>query len=285
VTRKEMLEAGNTLLDGYASHCDVEAAADLFRWLFKHGLGPDKVAYSTLITAYGRAGDLPAARRLFVQMRAARHLPDRVTMNALLGACVHCRSPELAVLIFDEMQRVGRHLAPNLTSYSAMIALYAGDGDVGAAWNMYEELKAKGLVPNERIMERMMAACVSRELSFMSSSEGRWLLQGAQEAVEDAVDGGAGEAPAGVRSGAGALRRELDPATTAAVVEAALDEFDASAAASSELADEMRQGAASLQSGWTSQMVATLLQDMQKITVAEQTRNHWVAAVNSIWSR
>jgi pentatricopeptide repeat protein len=269
----DMVTACNTMLDGLTYLGDMEGAEDLVTRMKKDGVPPDAVTHTTLITAYGRNQELASARRVFLDLRRSGLLPDRITMNALVSSCVHCGSRDLAVLIFEEMQRVGGHMSPNLTTYSGMIALFVRDNDMNAAWDAYEELKGSGLVPNERIMDRMMAACVSPSLrsAFTASLNGPIDMQPPTPP------------PVEVPLYTSTVSGSIEPAAAAAAVEAAWSQFLAAVPTGSELS-RMAPIAGFLGKGWSSDRVATLLRDMETANVSERAKERWRAALHSVWS-
>jgi pentatricopeptide repeat protein len=252
VSVDDMIAAFNILIDGYARVDDMNSAEDLLNLMKQSSLSPDVVTFTSLIGGYGRSQDMVNARRTFLDMRARRILPDKVAMNAFIGACVNCGNRELAVLIFDEMQRVGGYMSPDLTTFSGMIALYIRSGDVGAAWDAYEELKGMGLVPNERIMHRMMAAFVSRKSHRDSEHE---------------------------------VRIGLDASMTSAALKAAVEEYQ-SYAKDTPLGEELAKSFIDRETsgGWNSDRVALLLHDMEQINVPARTRARWQEALSRAWS-
>jgi leucine-rich PPR motif-containing protein, mitochondrial len=252
VSVDDMIAAFNIMIDGYARIDDMVCAEKLLARMKREGFSPDVVTFTSIIAAYGRSQNMVEARRTFLEMRARRILPDKIAMNAFIGACVNCRDRELAVLIFDEMQRVGGHMSPDLTTFSAMIALYIRVGDVGAAWDAYEELKALGFVPNERIIDRMMDAFVSRK-SDHSAAHGPLL--------------------------------GVDASVASAALRSAIEEYQAHAR-DTDLGEELAIcfDADEKKLGWNSDRVALLLQDMERINVPERTRVRWREALSRAWS-
>lgn len=299
ISRNDLLVSANMMLDGYGSNEAWESIVKLWAWMEENDCGPDVVSYSTVLSAYGRAGEVDKARQLFLIMRKEKIMPDRVAMNALLGACVKSDCFELCLTIFEEMQRVGDHLQPDLTTYSAMIALLVGKNDVGGAWDMYEELKADGLKPNERIIDRMMSACVSRDLFSPAQRKRRreYLLKSSKKSP--ACEGSDMKfAPIVAAANPDDVKPENMPVgrggeicdsvdkfssdVTSTVVRAALDQFSAVPGAAEEMGDDwasMNTG----EEGWNSGRVETLMRDMKQIKVSKRTFNRWQAALDSLW--
>jgi pentatricopeptide repeat protein len=259
-------------MDGLTCVDDMQAAEELMGRMKADDVPLDAVTYTTLIAAYGRMLDLPSARRVFLDLRRCGLLPDRATMNALVSSCVHCGSRDLAVLIFDEMQRVGGHMSPNLTTYSGMIALFVRDSDVSAAWDMYEELKGSGLVPNERIMDRMMAACVSPSLRSLSAHS-----QTSPAATHHVS--AAPIPPLYLCEMGGSFKS----AEAADAVETAWSQFLTTVPNGNDLLGGNPMPG-SLHKGWTSDRVVTLLRDMEATNVSERTKDRWRATLHSVWS-
>lgn len=157
----ELTMAHNAVMDGLVRVGDAEGAERLMRSMRARGLLPSAISYTTVLNGYGRQRDLAAARRVLVEMRAEGIPPDRVAMNAFLGACVRAGDIAEATAVFADMRLAGKELAPNLTSYSALIAAHCGAGDSEAAWRAYEDMKKARIHPNERLLGRMLAMCVA----------------------------------------------------------------------------------------------------------------------------
>ena len=63
-------------------HC---RAAEVIREMAGSGVAPGVVCYTTLLNAYGAAGDMAAAHQVVTDMRAAGVKPNHVTYTSLMG--------------------------------------------------------------------------------------------------------------------------------------------------------------------------------------------------------
>lgn len=164
VTSEDITLAYNTMIDGYSRAGNTAAGEQLLEEMEANGYVTTVVTYTTLMNGYGKEMDIESTRRVFKRMRERGISADRVTMNAFVGGCVRVGDMDLAVRLFEEMQRIGGRVSPNLVTFSAMIAGYVRQNRRSDAWDTYEEMKGLGIAPNERLLDRMMAAFVSPEL-------------------------------------------------------------------------------------------------------------------------
>lgn len=243
-TPQDITLAYNTLIDGHC-RCGIASAGErLLEEMEENGHVATVVTYTTLINGYGKETDLVSTRRIFKRMRERGISPDRVTMNAFIGGCVRSGDMELALRLFEEMQRIGSRVSPDLVTFSALIAGYVRQNKRNEAWDMYEEMKGLKIVPNERLLDRMMAAFVSPDLK-----PGRREVDDEEEYVDE-----------------GDMEEVLD------LGELAEDELEVGL-----------EGDVLRKEGWTSQRATVLLQDMEVCRCSEVNKKRWRKAISSLW--
>lgn len=161
---KDLVLAYNMMIDGFVRIGDTTSGERLLDEMEGLGYVASSVTYTTLMNGYGKELDVLATKRMFQRMRNAGIKPDRVALNAFIGACVRGGDMKLGMRLFEEMVKHGGHMSPNLVTFSAMIAGLVREERTDEAWDMYEEMKGVGIVPNERLLERMMASFVSVDI-------------------------------------------------------------------------------------------------------------------------
>lgn len=247
--------AYNAMIDGYVRSGNTPAGEGLLDEMEENGHMATVVTYTTLISGYGKEMDVESTRRVFRRMRQRGISPDRVTMNAFIGACVRAGDMVLALRLFEEMQRIGGRVSPNLVTFSAIIAGYVRQNKTNEAWDTYEEMKGLGIVPNERLLDRMMAAFVSPD------------LRPARGEVDESSDSDE------------LLGRDEPVGSVALHAEAAQsDDSD-----SSELLDGIVEKQLLAKKGWTSERAMVLLEDMKVCKCSEVSKKRWKAAIKSLW--
>ncbi|CAL9767142.1 unnamed protein product, partial [Musa acuminata subsp. burmannicoides] len=174
----------NALIDVYANSKFIVGA-----WrLFKNMCRKDTVSWNSMISGYARHGDAAESLSLFHRMNLEGVVPDAVTLIAVLGACdrvgamrfgtslhayligkgfenrvtvgtalvdmyAKCGSLECSRQVFDEMP------VKNFVSWSAMISGYGLHGRGREALACFDEMKAKGIRPDEITFASALSAC------------------------------------------------------------------------------------------------------------------------------
>lgn len=262
-TPQDIARAYNAIIDGFVRLGDTASGEEFLDDMERNGHEPTVVSYTTLINGYGKEFDITSVRRMFKRMQRAGIAPDKVTMNAFLGACVRCGEIDLTVRVFEDMKRIGGKVAPNLVSFSAIIAGHLREGQREDAWKAYEEMKEMGIKPNERVLDRMMAAFVSPELRPDRATvwcdmdyEGERI-----EIVEDEDEDGVVEL---------FTDDEEDVLYSNTVVE----EDSRMQSLRKKIADEK---------GWASGKAIVLLDDMDKCNCSEISKERWRIALAKAW--
>ncbi|KAL6839811.1 hypothetical protein ACP4OV_029621 [Aristida adscensionis] len=182
-------------------------AIDEARQEFDRMLQRDVVAWSTMIAGYAQNGRPHESLELFERMKAANCRPNEVTLVGVLSACAQLGSDELG-------EQIGNYVESQslpLTSYlgSALIDMYTKCGHVGRArnvfsrmeqkvvitWNsmirglalngfaedainLYENMAADGVQPNEITFVALLTACthaglVEEGMAFFEEMKGK----------------------------------------------------------------------------------------------------------------
>uniref|UniRef100_A0ACD5Z9Q4 Uncharacterized protein n=1 Tax=Avena sativa TaxID=4498 RepID=A0ACD5Z9Q4_AVESA len=119
----------NTLLHGLSTASprpSPPALLSLFRSLPRtYAFAPDAISYNSLLSALCRAGDLPAARKLFDGMRVGENggkasvSPNVVTYTTMVKAYCARGLADEALVVFKSMAEDG--VAPNRITYNTML--------------------------------------------------------------------------------------------------------------------------------------------------------------------
>lgn len=294
-TSEDISLAYNSLIDGYVRCGNSTAGEQLLDELEDSAHMPTVVTYTTLMSGYGKELDIISTRRIFRRMQKAGIGPDRVTMNAFIGACVRVGDMELAVRLFEQMQRRSGRISPNLVTFSAIIAGYVRQNHITQAWDTYEEMKGLGIVPNERLLERMMAAVVAPELK--PGREEMWDLQdeldedeGIPILIEDGENVKLKERRIQQRLG------EHGRSETSEIEEMKFGGEECGSRILSAVERELKmieeEGSSvtndmsgiGVREGWSSKRAMTLLEDMENCKCSDVNKARWRKAIEKVWT-
>ncbi|KAL8139897.1 hypothetical protein V2J09_005918 [Rumex salicifolius] len=176
----------NSMLDGYAKCKDLEAAREVFESM------PDRdvVSWSSLIDGYVKGREYCEALVLFQRMRIAGPMANEVTMVSVLCACAHLGALELGKSMHNYMVESG--ITMNLVLITSLVDMYAKCGAIEEAlavfhrvrkdktdvllWNsiigglanhgcvqgsldLFDEMRAVGVTPDEITYLCLLSAC------------------------------------------------------------------------------------------------------------------------------
>ena len=284
-TPRDFELAYNSMIDCLVKRGNTIAAEGLLDEMEDNGHNPTTVTFTTLINGYGKEMDLISAKRTFKRMRDIGLTPDRIALNAFLGACIRTRDMTLAMKIFEHMQSKGPHLSPNLVTFSAMISGFLRENKKKEAWDAYEEMKGLGIAPNERLLERMMAAFVSIEIK--PKKEEVWLLDDEEFEYEEKMD-----MQNLLKETKSIEEKEgLDDNETIMIVKEEVEdesmlivEDDENVEENElvEIDEELKKSLLSI-GGWDSERALTLLHDMSHCKVSEINRRRWRKAIKDLY--
>ena len=140
------------LIAGY----EWEAAVHLFSNMPCQKIRPDRMTFTTCITALGKASLWQESLRLFGQMQLDM-TADLVSMSSVINACGNGMNWQLSLILLDDLKIYD--LRPNVTTYGAAIAAC----ESGSAWSRAVELLGRmqrdQCTPNAIVIGAALAAC------------------------------------------------------------------------------------------------------------------------------
>lgn len=287
----EIVMAYNCMMDGYVRSGNTTSGERLLDEMEDLGLAPTAVTFATLISGYGKEQDTVSARRVLKRMRKRGVTADVVVMNCFIGACVRSGDMQVGMRAFKEMQRVGGSLAPNLVTFSAIIAGLVGAGRTEEAWEMYEEMKGNGVKPNERLLDRMMAAFVDTTLrpsrgDVWGDEEDVMVLSAGELAFGDGKKqqrSGHVDRNAGRKDVSDETEVMLSDVGDEVCVEAGDVQVDVVAFDGVDVLPEEIRNRLQHVDGWTSTRAAVLLRDMETCRCSAVCKRRWRRAMASLW--
>ncbi|KAF6002696.1 hypothetical protein F1559_001892 [Cyanidiococcus yangmingshanensis] len=122
---------------------------------------PTIVMYNMLIAGCARTLRLDKAFEFFERMQSPpdNFTPDSYTYCALLDACAKCNNTELALHVFDEIERKGSRVDGAV--YGALMGAVARSGDRRLAFAIWGLMQRRGLTPSNVIFVYLMEVCAA----------------------------------------------------------------------------------------------------------------------------
>ncbi|KAF8653181.1 hypothetical protein HU200_062630 [Digitaria exilis] len=118
----------------------------------------DVVSWNTIVSGYGKSGDLEAAREVFVrmphrslrvfdQMMEAGFKPDAVVVVSLLKACAHLGAVEMGRWVHRFLRAEGFGRRPgNVMLETALVDMYCKCGCMEEAWQVFDGVRSHDVV-------------------------------------------------------------------------------------------------------------------------------------------
>jgi pentatricopeptide repeat protein len=122
---------------------------------------PTIVMYNMLIAGCARTLRLDKAFEFFERMQSPpdNFEPDSYTYCALLDACAKCSNTELALHVFDEIERKGSRV--DNAVYGALMGAVARAGDRRLAFAVWGLMRRRGLTPSNAVFVYLMEICAA----------------------------------------------------------------------------------------------------------------------------
>ncbi|KAJ1279481.1 hypothetical protein BS78_04G160100 [Paspalum vaginatum] len=133
----------NTMVSGYGKSGDLEAAREMFVRMPERSL----VSWSAMVDACVHAGEFRDALKLFDQMTAAGFMPDAVVLVSVLKACAHLGAVERGRWVHRFLETEGFGGRPgNVMLETALVDMYCKCGCMEEAWWVFDRVKSQDVV-------------------------------------------------------------------------------------------------------------------------------------------
>ncbi|XP_039137885.1 pentatricopeptide repeat-containing protein At5g39350 [Dioscorea cayenensis subsp. rotundata] len=148
-------ETTTGLVDAYAKTGCLDAAKELFEGLNTK----DYVAWSAIISGYGKHGHAKMAISLLERMIEAGIEPNKVTFTSVLYSCSHAGLVDEGVHIFQQMLQA-HQVKPSLDHYACVVDLIGRAGKLEEAYGLIKRMPYE---PNQAVWGALLGACVVHE--------------------------------------------------------------------------------------------------------------------------
>ncbi|KAL5985756.1 hypothetical protein ACLOJK_027743 [Asimina triloba] len=143
----------NIMVDGYTKNLDSEEAFELLQQIEDAGVGPCAFTFASLLSAAASIGALGIGQQLHARLLKERFQTDQRINNALVSMYPRCGSIEDASQAFNQMA------SRNVISWTSMITGFAKHGCAVKALELFREMLAAGLKPNDITYIAVLSAC------------------------------------------------------------------------------------------------------------------------------
>eukprot|EP00250_Pteridium_aquilinum_P017749 c23767_g2_i2 orf=883-2640(+) len=143
------------MIAGYAQHGRGEAALKLFESMLLSGTRPDKVTFMCTLKACGSAGAIEQGRFLHDQTIRNGYLKDAAIGSTLIDMYANCGVINEAHRVFDSAH------VQDIVMWSALIAAYVQHGHGDVALEVFQEMQKSNRQPNNATFAIVLKACSS----------------------------------------------------------------------------------------------------------------------------
>ncbi|XVE91375.1 hypothetical protein REPUB_Repub01dG0004300 [Reevesia pubescens] len=152
------------MLDGYAKHEESMLVLELFREMVDAGIAPDWVVMLSLLLVCGQLGWLKHGKSVHGWC-VRRCLGTELNLgNAIVDMYLKCATLTYAHRVFNIMNQ------RDVISWSSLILGYGLSGNVSIALELFDDMIAKGVKPNEVTFLGILSACAHGGLAERASS-------------------------------------------------------------------------------------------------------------------
>ncbi|XP_024188306.1 pentatricopeptide repeat-containing protein At3g09650, chloroplastic [Rosa chinensis] len=149
-----------TLMKGYMNAgrvTDTVRMLEALRHQDDSSSQPDHVTYTTVISAFVKAGSMDRARRVLAEMTRVGVPANRITYNILLkGYCQQLQIDQAKELVREMTEDAG--IEPDVVSYNILIDGCIQVDDSAGALAFFNEMRAKGIAPTKISYTTLMKA-------------------------------------------------------------------------------------------------------------------------------
>ncbi|XP_010247013.1 PREDICTED: pentatricopeptide repeat-containing protein At1g11290, chloroplastic-like [Nelumbo nucifera] len=142
---------GTALIDMYAKCGSLDCSYRIFEGMAERNL----ISWSAMITGFGLHGRGREAIATFNEMKVNGIMPDKVTFTSVLSACSHAGLVDEGFDVFYQMIKKYK-MKPGVEHYSCMVDLL---GRAGRLDDAYEFIKSMEVKPTVDIWASFLSAC------------------------------------------------------------------------------------------------------------------------------
>ncbi|CAN1228468.1 Pentatricopeptide repeat-containing protein At1g66345, mitochondrial [Linum perenne] len=135
---------------------DLSSADQVFDEMLKRGFDTNTFCYTSFVEGYCKSENVDEANRLFEKMKSIGLKPYRETFNHLIKGCAHTGRVQKCLAYCSEMLSMG--YLPSLSVFNDMLMRLNEATDTNRANEILTSMMDKGFSPDEVTYSRLMAA-------------------------------------------------------------------------------------------------------------------------------
>lgn len=143
----------NSMISGFVHAREFTRALSVFRKMQSEGINPDDTTLVSVLSACTNLGALDMGRWVHLYMLRLGFRPEGVLGNALVDMYAKCGVIDHAVQVFEGMTR------RDVFTFSCLIVGFAMHGKAENALDLFFEMLAAGIEPNEVTFVGVLTAC------------------------------------------------------------------------------------------------------------------------------
>ncbi|KAI5071803.1 hypothetical protein GOP47_0014054 [Adiantum capillus-veneris] len=144
----------NALIGGYAQQGQGEQVLECFSQMQQEGLSPDCITFTFALKACATLGAMGKGIEIHEEISNQGLLGSNIVLdNALVDMYAKCGALAQAQQVFDELP------SRDVVSWSALIAGYVEQDQGEKAFDLLEQMKTDGLLPDSVIFSCILKAC------------------------------------------------------------------------------------------------------------------------------
>jgi pentatricopeptide repeat protein len=149
---EQNLVSWTAMIAGYAQTGNGEEALKLFVLMLWKGMKPNQSTFTIVLSACANLATLKQGKQIQAQVIKTGFENDAFVGNSLIRMYGKCGSED-AFQVFDKMPE------RDVVSWNAMLAGYAQQGLGKEAFQLFEQMKKTGTIPNEITFVSVLSAC------------------------------------------------------------------------------------------------------------------------------
>lgn len=150
---KKDVVSWSVMISGYAQHDRFSETLALFQEMQFSGIRPDETTLVSVISACTHLAALDLGKWVHAYIRKNVLKINRILGTTLVDMYMKCGCMENALEVFHEMAEKGT------STWNALILGLAMNGFVEKSFDIFSEMKASGVVPNEITFVAVLGAC------------------------------------------------------------------------------------------------------------------------------
>ncbi|KAF7840522.1 pentatricopeptide repeat-containing protein [Senna tora] len=147
----------SAMIDAYGRAGNIDMALKLYDRARTEKWRIDTITFSTLIKMYGMSGNYDGCLNVYEEMKVLGVKFNTVIYNTLLDAMGRAKRPWQAKTIYKEM--INNGFTPNFATYASLLRAYCRARYNEDALSVYKEMKAKGMEMNMVLYNTILSMC------------------------------------------------------------------------------------------------------------------------------